>query len=180
MGGNTGFGGFGSPSFGGGFGSQSFGMGGIGGGQNFIGRDSADMAATFSDMSRAGTQFFNQAARQMRRGNRENQAVEAFENPPQPLRVELQIAFNAPQPAPIDVAASLRTRLAKILASHQIAQPVVTLEGDTAVLSGIAATESQRLVLEKLISLEPGVRQVRNEMVVAGVPPQSAPLSPGN
>jgi hypothetical protein len=52
------------------------------------------------------------------------------------------------------------------------------MEGDTAVLRGVAATDSQRLVLEKLVALEPGVRQVRNEMTV--IAPPAAATSPAD
>jgi BON domain len=171
-------GGFGGGGFGGGgsaMGGQGFGMSGYSGGQNFVGRDSADMASTFNQMGQAGTQFFNQMNRNMARSNRDQQPA-AIENPPQPVRVELQVAFNAPRPTPEVVANNLRRRLGKILAEHDVARPAVTMDGGTAVLSGVAATESQRLVLEKLVSLEPGVRQVRNEMVVIAppvVPPQA-------
>jgi hypothetical protein len=60
-----------------------------------------------------------------------------------------------------------------------MAQPAVTMEGDTAVLRGVAASESERLVLEKLVMLEPGVRQVRNEMVVTA-PPAAVRSAPEN
>ncbi|MEX2307834.1 MAG: BON domain-containing protein [Pirellulales bacterium] len=178
--GGSGFGGgFGGGGFGGGgsmFGNQSFGMGGYAGGQSFVGRDSGDMAAVFNEMGRAGTQFFNQMNRNVSRGTRDRQPAQPVENVPQLMRVELQVAFDAPLPTPAAVANKLRTRLGKILAEHNIAQPIVTMEGDTAVLRGIAASEHQRLVLEKLIALEPGVRQVRNEMVVIA-PPAAAPPS---
>lgn len=180
--GGFGGGGFGSSSFGsGGFGSSGFGNQGIGtgnygGGQSFVGRDSGDMQAVFSEMGRAGSQFFNQMNRNMNRGNRDRRSAPSDENVPPPVRVELQVAFDAPRPAPAAVASSLRTRLGGILASRNIAQPAVTMEGDTVVLSGVAATESERLVLEKLVALEPGVLAVRNEMTVS--PPTAAEVLP--
>jgi DNA phosphorothioation-dependent restriction protein DptG len=62
---------------------------------------------------------------------------------------------------------TIQTRMNDILASRGIAGPQVTMEGDIAVLTGVAADESQRLLFEKLVSLEAGVRGVRNEMTVA-------------
>jgi hypothetical protein len=57
--------------------------------------------------------------------------------------------------------------LAKILGSRQMTQPVLTMQGDTAVLTGTAVSERERLVIGQLVSLEAGVRDVRNDMTVA-------------
>jgi hypothetical protein len=162
--GNSGLGGMGtggSP-----FGNQSF--GGNSGGQSFVGRDSADMASVFNQMGQAGTQFFNQMNRNMNRNNQQP-SNEQVENPPQLMRVTLQVAFTARRPTPSELTNTLRTRLGRILAEQNIASPQVTMQGDVAVLGGVAATESQRLVLERLIAMEPGVGEVRNEMTV--IPP---------
>ena len=80
--------------------------------------------------------------------------------------VQLQVAFTTLRPSPAQLTNSIRTRLGQILAEQNIVAPQLTMEGDVAVLGGVAATESQRLVLEKLIAMEPGVRAVRNEMTV--------------
>jgi PPE-repeat protein len=177
-GGGLGFGAGGSGFGGSVFGSRGFGMGGYGGGPAFVGRDSADMAAAFSETGRAGNQFVGQMNRNINRPSRARPAAQPVENAPLPLRVELEVAFDAPRPTPVAITNRLRTRLGKILADHGIAQPEVTMEGDTAVLRGVAATESQRLVLEKLVALEPGVRQVRNEMLVSE--PAVTPVLPAD
>jgi hypothetical protein len=171
-GGMGGFGssGFGSSSFGGGmsgFGSSA--LGGQSGGQAFVGRDSADMAAIFSQMGRAGTQFFNQMNRGSGRGGNQPQSNSksyAKSN----VRVQLNLAFPYERPAPAAVADNVRSRLAASLVPLGVEQPEVVLDGDTVVLRGTAANENQRLVIEKLISMEPGVTQVRNEMIVAALP----------
>jgi len=181
--GNAGFGasrfgggGFGGGGFGGSvFGAQTSVISGYGGGQNFIGRDSGDMANVFNEMGRAGTQFFSQMSRNIARNSRDRQLDQPVETVPQPMRVELEVAFDAPRPTPAAVANRLRTRFAKILADHGIDQPAIAMVGDTAVLNGVAASESQRLLLEKLVMLEPGVRQVRNEMVVIARPAVATP-----
>jgi hypothetical protein len=121
-------------------------------------------------MQTYGGQTFGQLNRGLIRPNRDRSTASAVPNPPQPIRVELEVAFDAPRLAPATIATNLQTRLSKILAEHNIASPNVTIEGDTAVLTGVADSESQRLVLEKLVSLEPGVRQVRNEMIVSAPP----------
>jgi hypothetical protein len=145
-------------------------FGGQGGGQNFIGRDSGDMSAVFNQMGRAGTQFFNQMNRNARgqnRNNRNQQNAQSSENAASEVRVQLNVAFNHPRPTPSVVANTVRTRLANILPAQGVAQPDVTVDGDVVVLRGVAANDNQRLVLEKLIALEPGVMSVRNEMTVA-------------
>jgi hypothetical protein len=174
-GGGFGSSGFGSSGFGnrGGFGSSGFGGSGFGsgqygGGQAFVGRDAADMQNTFMQSNRASTQFFRNMNRQMSRNNRDNRKAVTVQNPPQPMRVDVQVAFTAPQPTPAAVATRLQARLAKILTDHKMSQPTILMEGDTAVLRGLAASESEAEVISQLVALEPGVRAVRNEMTVPG------------
>jgi hypothetical protein len=179
--GNSGFGGngFGSSGFGNsGFGNR-FGNGAYGGGQNFVGRDAADMQAAFGQMGRAGTQFFNTMNRNMGRNNSRRQNTKTVENPPQPMRIEVHVAFDAPRPASSQLATTIRERLTTILADHKMSQPGIVMQGDTAVISGAAASENERDIISELVALEPGVRDVRNEMTVA-TPASPAPtLGPG-
>jgi BON domain len=195
--GSSGFGasGFGSSGFGGsgfgnsslgrggssGFGNSGFGSGQFGGGQNFVGRDAADMQNTFSQTSKASTQFFNNMNRQMARNNRRNApSTKTSRNPQQVMRTEVQVAFTAQPPGNEAVASTLRTRLAKILADHHMTLPTVTMQGDTVVVSGAAASDGERQVIGQLVSLEPGVRAVRNEMTVAGEPTEGTAPPPGS
>jgi hypothetical protein len=186
--GSSGFGqsGFGNSGFGGGgFGNSGFGgsgMGGnqYGGGQSFVGRDAADMQNTFQQTNRAQTQFFNNMNRQMSRNNNRDRKATTTQNPSQPMRMDIQVAFKAPRPTSEAVATKLRTRLTKILAQHQMSQPVLTMQGDTAVLSGVAASESERQVIGQLVALEAGVRSVRNEMTVVGAPSGEVVPPPGS
>ena len=166
--GNSGFGnsGFGNSGFG------NSGMGGMGGnqggGQAFVGRDATDMQGAFQQTSRAQTQFFNNMNRQMSRNNRQNKKSTTTQNPSQPMRMEVRAAFAVAKPAPSVVGDKVRARLAKILTEHHMTQPVLTMQGDTAVLSGEASSDSERQVITQLVALEAGVRDVRNEMTVAG------------
>lgn len=185
--GSSGFGnaGFGATQFGGGgfgnagFGNTAFGgmggnMGGGGmGGQNFVGRDSGDMNAVMTQMGRAGTQFFSQMSRNMgNRGNRNrnNQPASVEENARPAVRIRLELGFTPPQPAPSAVVRNVQTRLTRLAVDHSLGNPQVTMEAGTVVLRGTAESESQKQVLERLISMEPGVSAVRNEMIVV-IPP---------
>jgi hypothetical protein len=183
--GSSGFGGgFGSSGMGGGFGSSGLGGNGFGqnsfgnnqqGGQNFVGRDSSDMASVFNQLGRNSNQFFQQLNRTMG-GNRNRRGNSQEENAALLVRVRLDVAFDHPRTQPTVVAAAVRGRLETLLARRNITAPDVEMVGDTVVLRGVAATESQRLVIEKLVSLEPGVAEVDNQMTVANEP--SAAESP--
>jgi osmotically-inducible protein OsmY len=60
---------------------------------------------------------------------------------------------------------------------HKRSPLSVTLEGDTAVIRGRVATEHDRDLAAAIIRLEPGVGQVRNELVVESAPPAAQGVS---
>ena len=91
------------------------------------------------------------------------------------LSSRFAFAFDAPRPPSDQMALEVRTRLAKILAEHHMSQPTVKIEGDTVVLIGAARSENERDVISQLMAIEPGIRNVRNEMTV----PQPAGASNG-
>ncbi len=167
--GNSGFGGggFGNSGFGNsGFGGSS-GSGAYGSAENFVGRDASDMQAAFGQMGRAGTQFFTTMNRNMSRNSSRGKAPRPWRTQPQPMRVEVHVAFDTPRPSSTQLATTVREHLTSILANHKMSQPNVSMQGDTAVVTGVAASENERDVISQLISLEPGIRDVRNEMTVA-------------
>ena len=185
--GGSGFGGsgFGNSGFGGGqssFGNSGFGnTSGYGGQQNFVGRDATDMQATFGQMGKASTQFFNNMNRNMRNSSRRS-TKKTVQNPAQPTRVAVKVAFDTPRPSSEQAVRDIRTRLAKLLAANHMSQPTLNMEGDTVVLSGTAASENERDVISQLLAIEPGVRNVRNEMTIGrpiGAPSGIAP-TPGS
>lgn len=154
-----------------GFGNSGMGNGRYGGGQTFVGRDAADMQNTFQQQNRASTQFFNNMNRQFARQNRQQKAAAASKNPSQVMRMEVQVGFDTTPITSNVVAKNLQTRLAKILADHHMSMPIVSVQGDTAVLTGVAKSASERDVIGQLVSLEQGVRSVRNDMTVPGEEP---------
>ncbi|MGQ9770559.1 MAG: BON domain-containing protein [Thermogutta sp.] len=91
------------------------------------------------------------------------------------IRSAVRIGFTAPAGPDTDaVSAGLAARLSRSLTLHnapQAANVQVNLEGRTAVLKGTVPTADARLVLERLLLLEPGVDKVQNELVVAGSNP---------
>lgn len=180
-----GMGGFGTGMGGSGFGGS--GMGGFGqsgmnnmqgGQQSFIGRDNSDLSSIFQQMGRSSNQFFQQLNRTMGRGGRGGRNNSQEENAVLPVRVRLDVAFDAAPVQPAIVAGKVRTRLATTLARQNVVAPEVDLAGDTVVLRGVAKNESQRMVIEQLVRMEPGVFAVDNQMTVAGSPSGSPPTAP--
>lgn len=177
--GSAGFGGsgFGSSGNGSGYGGGQYG----GGGQSFVGRDATDMQGVFGQTSRSSNQFIQQMTRNMGQTNRrQRQNNKTQQNPPQPMRVEVRVAFNPPQQTSTQLADTIRTRLTKILSEHQMSPAGLHMEGATAVISGVAASESERDVIAQLIALQPGVDNIRNEMTVGAPPSEAVVPSPGS
>lgn len=174
-----GMGGFGT-GMGGGSG-MGFGQSGMnnmqGGQQGFIGRDSSEMSAIFQQMGRSSNQFLQQLNRTMGRG-RGGRNTSQEENAALAVRVRLDVAFDRPQVQPTIVGNSVRTRLASTLTRRNIVAPEVEVVGDTVVLRGVAKSDSQRMVIEQLVRMEPGVFAVDNQMTVAANPSESPPSAP--
>jgi hypothetical protein len=53
------------------------------------------------------------------------------------------------------------------------------MDGDTVIISGVAASENERDVITQLLAIEPGVRDVRNEMTI-GQPASGIAPKPGS
>jgi hypothetical protein len=174
---------FGSSGFGSaGFGGSSFGSSGYGngGGVNFVGRDAADAQGVWGQTSNAANQLFNNMNRNMRQqSRRSNSNKQTVQNPPQPMRVEVKVGFAPPAQSSNQLAEAIRTRLSKILADHQMSPVNFSMEGDTAVLRGVAASENEWAVIGQLVALQPGVSNVRNEMTLA-VPSNAVAPAPGS
>ena len=185
--GSSGSGGFGSSGFGGSpFGNMGFsnqggslmGQMGQSGQQGFIGRDGGDMQNVFNQLGRGGNnQNMNRMAgggnyQGRSRSRRQNSnANQQGKNEKPPVVVRLQVAFTPPITAENSLRGdNLGLKLRKILDDHSITQPDVSIDGGVVVLRGTATSDSERLVLEKLIAIEPGVREVQNLMTVAHAP----------
>jgi hypothetical protein len=152
----------------GGMGMGGMGMGGLGG-----------MSALGGGMGRSGLgggmmggQMGGQMGRnQMGMGQNRNSTV-------RPIRPRLSIGFTPPPIAAPQVTTALNTRFNELGSQREGIRiesrgPVqVSLDGQTAILRGVVATEHDREVAATMALLEPGVSQVKNELRVA--PPVSA------
>jgi hypothetical protein len=191
FGGGSNFGGsfgnaFGSNGFGSGSGGQGFGQGMNGGqggqgGQQFIGRSDSDTQAMMKALGKNSNQFFQQMNRTLGQANRGKQGNQQKANATLQVPVRLNVAFDIAPPKSSALATALHGHIDKLLIARKITAPEIEVDGDTVVLRGTAESDSQRLVIEKLVSLEPGVYQVSNQMTVAGSSPaDSTPPPAGN
>lgn len=83
-----------------------------------------------------------------------------------PVRVKLRPAFEVPSATVQQMSADLRSRLTMNAEEMGVADAQFSIDGRTIVLEGNVATEHQRALVEKLVSLEPGVTQVDNRLRV--------------
>jgi osmotically-inducible protein OsmY len=86
----------------------------------------------------------------------------------QQLRVPLRLGFAVPatpSASPVAVA-RVQSRLAKIPQLRGIGSVAVQVDGRVAVLRGQVASEHDRDLLTRLVLLEPGISDVRNELQV--------------
>ena len=97
------------------------------------------------------------------------------------IRTSIRLGFTHAQRPPAQLRSVLATRLSGI-SRLQMRSPVeVLIEGRTATLRGEVATEHGRVLAEQLARLEPGIWNVRNELVVAASstsPPAETPTGP--
>jgi osmotically-inducible protein OsmY len=90
------------------------------------------------------------------------------------VRTSYVIDFSHPEITTSKVATKLTTELSKSRALSAIGPIDVQMEGRTAILRGVVATDYDRSLAERLALLEPGVAQIQNELEVRS----SRPLTP--
>ena len=123
-----------------------------------------------------------------RRGNRNNGGSNpnnnvANENSPAATRTQIrprhEVAFEYSKPAAAKVAEALRARL-QVLAGRRTDLNALDVDFDAehgeATLRGSVKSEQAAKVIEAMIRMEPGVRSVRSELIIAANP---APTAPG-
>lgn len=118
--------------------------------------------------------LFSQIGRQMNQGGNFNQ--QGGRNTVRPaIRIPLVLGF-APKPVSIpQFTAKFESRMAKLPGISAIGPIRVTMEGSTAVLTGVVASDQDRQLAEGVALLEPEVATVRNELTVQGVEAAEGP-----
>ena len=132
-----------------------------------------------------GNQFanlFSQIGRQINQGGNFNQqGGRNARASASAIRVPLRIGF-APKPILVpQFTARFESRIANLNGITAIGPIRVTMDGSTAVLTGVVASEQDRELAAGVAMLEPEVGSVRNELTVQSVEPGAAGLdSPSN
>ncbi|WP_391484814.1 BON domain-containing protein [Anatilimnocola aggregata] len=112
-----------------------------------------------------GNQMMMQAFRQQQNQSRtQNQTQQKGKVS---LRTPFSVGFTTTPVATSVVNTRLQTRFANLPALKGRGSIEATMEGDVVVLRGQVATAADRKLAEDLLSLEPEVNQVRNELVIA-------------
>lgn len=129
--------------------------GGLGGTSQFGLTNQSSLQSSFNSLNQRTAQL--------------NQQQTSLQNNRTPVRI--QIATAMPRPATsLSPAPGVQGTLARVVARNASAAPVAMWEGDVLVLSGPVVNESVRRQIEGVALLQPGVRSVRNDMVVGPVP----------
>jgi osmotically-inducible protein OsmY len=144
---------------------------------NFIGTDSTAAAYALRNFSIYGTTASR--ARQQALGNIRSAAATAAQQrtaqaaPTPPFQTGLVTGFAHPASPAQDIPHNLLQRV-EGLRTIKVTKPLqVSVAGDTTILRGEVRSAHERTLVEQLARLEPGVRNVKNELTVA--PPASRP-----
>ncbi len=144
-----------------GMGMGGMGMGGMGmGGMGGMGRGMGGMGG----MGRNGMNQFGQNNSQNK-----NQSK---------IRSSVKVGFSLPQATVTARSAQIQTRMAKVATTLPGASGVqVVMDGRTAVLRGNVASQADDRMMQRLVSLEPGVSTVRSELNYPGKAEAAGPNS---
>ncbi len=147
----------------------------------FVGADAGD--TSFVGAASAGTS----QARNVRRGGGGRTNVNqggGRGRQRNEVRVVLQLGFTPPKPAsiaprraPAQVASRLAGRMERSSWIQNRSPLKVQIDEGIATLQGVVSTEHDRVLAERLVLLEPGIRTVTNELQIEPVAPatQEAP-----
>ncbi|QDU55438.1 BON domain-containing protein [Aeoliella mucimassa] len=170
LGGGIGTSGIGS----GGFGTSGIGQGGFGqstsgiGNQSnsgFVGRTSDDVTNMFNNMTRQNTQG-GQSGRTRNSSNRSTRSSSS-NRVQQPVRVTLKVAFDHPAIRTPQRTIAENEKVMELLTDQNLSGVSMSRSEGRVVLGGTAPTAWDRKVAEKLVSLQPTVVSVSNEMSVS-------------
>lgn len=95
------------------------------------------------------------------------------------IRTSLRLGFSRPVAAPSAVSAALVRRLSNSRRVQTVSPVEVVIQGRTATLRGVVATDYDRALAGQLARLEVGIWQVKNELEVAVVPAEPEVPAPG-
>lgn len=91
-----------------------------------------------------------------------------------PIRARLSLGFDSPKVDSQKISSSLAQRLVEAPALRWHTPAQVEIQGRTAILRGVVATQHDRDLAERVVRLEATVEQVQNLLVVAGPGPSGS------
>ena len=146
----------------------------------FVGSDAQDIGSILQGLGgQGGMQGRGQASRSgltTQSGNRTNQpnrgrsGGQRGRGSAQEIRVSISPAFKYSRPSASQLSTSLSVLVAKSPHIGKLSPIRIVLEGETVILRGAVETEHDRSLVEQLTLLEPGVRSVKNELIVGPLP----------
>ena len=86
------------------------------------------------------------------------------------VRPQLLVAFDHPQSSPDETQLAITTRFGKLANNEQFQGIQVETDGDAVILRGAVDSPRTSRLAAILAKMEPGVKNVRNELTVAEVP----------
>lgn len=147
--------------------------------KGFVGADSSDGALNSYSGMTGGMNGMNGAmGNQMMQSLRQNQQrTQQNQNQNQQAKQQVRIPFRVDSIAAPRLTTTftsrMTTRYANLPALKGKSKIAMVMEGDTLVLQGQVQSAADRKLAEDLLSLEPGVNLVRNELTVV---PQELPI----
>lgn len=150
----------------------------------FVGADSADtrefvgqVGAGAAGQSRNAMQGRGRSTRRSTaNANRGRNAGRSAE-----IRSAVTVGFRHQAPAEAELSAALLARLQRADRIKSLVPLEISIGNGTATLRGAVATSYDRALAEQLVRLEPGIRQVQNELTVTAAPeapPTGDPFAP--
>lgn len=135
----------------------------------FVGADTAETTNARSQMGAQTQQNFgqNMFGNLFEEINRQFGGNQGNTRGQTQLRIPIKLGFTQAPVATPKVTARLERRLANLPALSAIGPIRVSMDGQTAVLEGVVASEADRLLAEDLLYLEPEISAVQNDLVVA-------------
>jgi len=123
----------------------------------------AAQPATSRFGGRGGANQFNQFNQMFNTG-----MMNSMLNQRQQLRMPMTLGFTPrSMPSAADVGNRVQTRLTKIPQLRKFGRMTVEMDGRVAVLRGAVTSEDERDLVARVVLLEPGISDVRNELQVA-------------
>ena len=156
---------------------------------DFVGADSRDLPNLFSAMSGAGnlnrgfqSGLLSGGRNRTTGANRPNNSGMGRAGSGRTtgeIRTSMRVGFDYTRPAPDAIASRLIALLEKSTRIQTRSPLDVAVQDGTAILRGTVATEHDRVLIEQLARLEPGIWRVQNELLVAeSAAPPAAESSP--